>query len=149
MKHGILGTSLSVLNKRNKEAKAAAISPQLEGRQKLNGSYPCPHCPFTAKWKGGLRYHLNKKHPDANQNPEPRKETQLAKRSKKTTVILPNGHAPQGEDHSNANGIPDVLIALTGGRFLELCRQVASEHYIPERMFTARVSAFIHAAQIR
>jgi hypothetical protein len=140
-KHGIGATSKTAL--RRKLMKAGA-RPNKPGN---HDPHPCEHCLFVAKWKGGLSKHMKAAHPEVVLSPTPKKEKALVKRTAKTIVL--NGHVPQSEDHSNANGIPDALIAVASGRFAEICRQMAFEFDLPPRMFTARVAALIYATQVR
>lgn len=139
-KHGIKGESAS--------AKRRAILAQ----QRIPGAVPvlqCPHCSFVAKTPGGWALHLRKKHGETTQTPKPGKENKLAKRTTQT-LVLTNGHTQEnGQDHSNADGIPDSLIVLTTGRFQELCRSVAYEHGVPAKLFTARVAALVYATTVR
>jgi hypothetical protein len=140
-KHGIGATSQSSLRRRRKKEEALPSKPG------NHDPHPCQHCRFVAKWKGGLTKHMKAAHPEVVASPTPKKEKALVKRTAKTIIL--NGHAPQSEDHSNANGIPDALIALATGRFQELCRSLAFEHDVPPRLFTARVAAFVYGSTVR
>jgi hypothetical protein len=138
--HGILGTSPSTVKAREK-VERESTTPPLTSNQ-------CPHCPFIAKGIGPLKLHLRKKHADLNPTPKPGKEKSLVKRT--TKAITLNGHAQEnGQDHSNANGIPDALVAVASGRFTEICRSMAFEFDLPPRMFTARVAALVYATTVR
>jgi hypothetical protein len=124
------------LKRKMKKANAAAmVAPD---------PLQCPHCEFIAKWPGGLKHHIGRMHkPHAT-----RKENRIVKRTTQATIIQTNGQAHQ-EGHANPDGIPDALVAVASGRFIELCRSVAFEYDLPPRLFAARVAAFIYGTQVR
>jgi hypothetical protein len=101
----------------------------------------CPHCEFIAQVPHGLKHHITRIH-------QTRKETRLVKRTTPASITQTNGQAHQ-ERQANPDGIPDALIAVTSGRFIEICRSVAFEYDLPPRLFAAKVAAFIYGTQVR
>lgn len=83
----------------------------------------------------------------------PRQKRRYTKRSELATttpaIYISNGHHPKAQRQGFTDDIPDALIAVTSGRFIELCRSVAHEFDLPPRMFAARVAAFIYGTTVR
>jgi uncharacterized C2H2 Zn-finger protein len=105
-------------------------------------SLQCPHCEFVGKLKGGLALHIRKKHNESTRRAiEPRKTQTI------TIAATHNGHKEDWQGHTD--GIPEALIAVTSGRFQELCRSVAYEHDLPPRLFASRVAAFVYGTTLR
>ena len=114
---------------------------------KSTEKFPCPHCDFAGANKSGLAHHLNKKHGDFSQHGRNRKGNQLAHspQTNSATLAPTNGQAHEGF----TDAIPDALVAVASGRFIELCRSVAFEYDLPPRLFAARVAAFIYGSTVR
>jgi ribosomal protein L37AE/L43A len=127
--HGINGTSKTSIAAKAKKAATDRLQ--------------CPDCPRDFKNKMGLAIHRSAAH-----NPQSNRRNKLA--NIPPTILVSNGHHPE-EAHREGytDAIPDALIAVTSGRFIELCRSVAHEHDLPPRMFAARVAAFIYGTTVR
>ena len=108
----------------------------------------CPDCNFATKNPRAMTIHHDLVH-------KPKRGRPPLKRRNKLAIIPPaatstsNGHHPEAQREDFTNGIPDALVALTTGRFQELCRNVAEVHGLPSRLFTARVAALVYSATIR
>jgi hypothetical protein len=143
LKHGVAGTSHSVLAMRKKrEAQPPPATPPMPV---LN----CPDCDFAAATTGGLLWHRRAKHNiiAAHRPKNMRRELEPGKTQTITIAATHNGHKEDWQGHTD--GIPEALIAVTSGRFQELCRSVAYEHDLPPRLFAARVAAFVYGTTLR
>jgi uncharacterized C2H2 Zn-finger protein len=163
--HGIEGQSKSTLAARAaKPAREKPAKPLSEyKRLKLHlqemkapenpAPNQCPLCGYQTKSKGGLSLHINTSHAQAKAGE--RKAERSGKKQRReiertqTQVIVAssNGHEENWQGHTD--GIPEALIAVTSGRFQELCRSVAYEHDLPPRLFAARVAAFVYGTTLR
>jgi hypothetical protein len=136
-KHGTIGTSAAAVSMRNKQ--------KAHGRRvhkRLKGSFPCTveGCSFIAQWQGGLTTHMHAH----------TRRDELAIQSR--TEIAGNGAGVQDsnqEAHFAANSIAEIPLAIALGRFQELCRSLAFEHNIPERLFAQRLAELVYRAQVR
>lgn len=138
--HGIIGTTPGAIRRELQRKKTTAPAAD-QGWNPLK----CARCEFIAQRVGGLHHHMQAAHGITRQQ---RKENQLAKLPAQTITL--NGQAPaHHEGQANPDGIPDALIAVASGRFIELCRSMAFEYDLPSRLFAARVAAFIYGTQVR
>jgi uncharacterized C2H2 Zn-finger protein len=115
-----------------------------------NFAFQCPQCEFVGKNQGGLALHMNKKHDQITAlrpNINKRREIEPSQAQTITIAATSNGHKEDWQGHTD--GIPEALIAVTSGRFQELCRSVAYEHDLPPRLFAARVAAFVYGTTLR
>lgn len=134
--HGIVGSSKSTLA-------AKAIAKKLS---RAKQTYPCPQCDFISTSPSGRTKHFNAKHQPAKST---KRGTQLAKIAEAIPVSS-NGHAHHAEEtHTPSRDPLEIPLAITLGRFTEICRTVASEHGLPERMFAARFAELVYRTQIR
>jgi hypothetical protein len=142
--HGISGTSHSAVSERRRRAKLKQTSHHDNYPSRIKGKYPCPNCNFVASWEGGLKNHITRVHASAK---PAKRRNELANIPK--GEVITNGHHPEAHREGFTDAIPDALIAVASGRFIELCRSVAYEHDLPPRLFTARVAAFIYGTTVR
>lgn len=113
-----------------------------------NSVYQCPHCEFIGADQGGLALHRRKKHNEITAvHPKKNMRRELEPTQAQTITVVSNGHQENWQGHTD--GIPEALIAVTSGRFQELCRSVAYEHDLPPRLFAARVAAFVYGTTLR
>lgn len=123
----------------------------------------CPDCEFHALSKIGLANHRNRMHGVASASTlaiRKREERTNIKAKKRGlpiepaqtitafAIASPNGYHPQ-EAHFDPDGIPEATLALTLGRFQELCFSVAKEHDLPPRRFAAKLAKLIYATTLR
>jgi predicted RNA-binding Zn-ribbon protein involved in translation (DUF1610 family) len=122
----------------------------------------CPECGFYAAVPGGLALHRLKQHGVVSDRRSTElKRLQRVEAKKRGLPIEPaqtvtavavavtsNGHHPK-ESHFVGNGIPEGTLALTLGRFQELCFSVAKEHDLPPRSFAAELARLIYATTLR
>ena len=148
--HGYVSASPKVISERERKAQLPLpkpkLSPQLASRKKLNGKFPCPHCTFVAKWKGGLTHHMNAKHAHEGST-----ELAITQASPTKTVkpVKPNGRAHhEAEANTDRGLIPEAAVAFTAGRVEELLAHVAAQYDLPPRSFTARVIELVHAKTV-
>lgn len=113
-----------------------------------NSVYQCPKCEFIGATQGGLALHRRKKHNEITAvHPKKNTRRELEPTQAQTITVVSNGHQENWQGHTD--GIPEALIAVTSGRFQELCRSVAYEHDLPPRLFAARVAAFVYGTTLR
>jgi len=136
---------------RQRELKAAQ-SPELTTEErrsswdKNNGSFPCPHCDFIAKWTGGLTLHVNAKH---NGKRQPR-ETAIAKTQASEAIASPTTNGQYREEaHVDRSAIPESAIAFAAGRVEELLSRIANELDLPPKSLTRGVVRFVHTKTLR
>lgn len=134
--HGIAGTHTKTPKRKPQ------LSAQMQGKQRLLGDYPCPHCKFVAKWKGGLTHHLNAKHAS-------KRSTALAPTKVSQVTASSNGHHPGAQADARRSLIPEATLALALGRFQELSKSIAIEHDLPPRTFATRLAEIIYATSLR
>jgi len=144
------GLSVHVGTKHMAEQLKAAQMKAGDHPKAENFAFQCPRCEFVGKNQGGLALHIRKKHdqitalrPNINQ----RREIEPSQAQTITIAAPSNGHKEDWQGHTD--GIPEALIAVTSGRFQELCRSVAYEHDLPPRLFAARVAAFVYGTTLR
>ena len=155
--HGIMGTAESTLRNRQMKERRGAAPP--------TGPFQCTHCGYISQSKAGLSNHLRSAHGDTS-NHKPgyvrstdfktrlkSKGTKLAKLTPQTIVVARSQEAPatnHSEGHSDGiQTIPDSVVAITTGRFQELCRSIAYQYELPEKLFAARVAALVYATTVR
>jgi uncharacterized C2H2 Zn-finger protein len=114
----------------------------------------CQFCDFKAMMKSGLSHHMTrihgappslKSHNRKRREIEPTQAIEIAPTNGSKNNVL---HASE-ESHVVTDGIPEATIAVAYGRFRELCRSIAYEHDLPERLFTRRVASLVYAASLR
>ena len=147
--HGVVGTAKSSIAAREAKARAAKKTAKKwkpgSAHSKLQGNFPCPQCEFVAKWKGGLTHHINAAHKPAK---PARRSTQLVKIE--ASAASQNGHSHAPEETFAASRDPlEIPLAITLGRFTEICRGMAAEYHIPERLFAARLAELVYRTQVR
>jgi C2H2-type zinc-finger domain len=142
--HGVEGTSRSTINARKRKQKKRDPKPY---STRVKGRFPCPHCDFVGNWKGGLTHHMNAAH-KTNRNGS--KRSQLVKFTEAIPVSQ-NGHNPHAEEAqaTASDRALEVTLAITLGRFTEICRSMAAQYDIPERVFAARFAELVYRTQIR
>lgn len=103
--------------------------------RKLAGKFPCPHCYFIAKWKGGLAHHITMKHKAVT---EPTRR-ELAEITQDAEVVhASNGHAhPQAQDDGSHR--LEAAATYAAGRVAQLLESIAIQYELPARSFTALV----------
>ena len=126
-------------------------SPHLAGRNKLNGSYPCPECEFVAKWSGGLTKHMRNHNPSQPLSKTKAGRSLKVERTAKAEIIRSNGNghfieAGQAPPH---DPISETVLAIALGRFQGLCQSMATEFDVPPRMFAARLCELVYRSQVR
>jgi hypothetical protein len=153
--HGFISQDRSAIAQREAKAKRRAQSknavalaltginkPQFGSmaHTKNAGIFPCSHCEFVAKWKGGLTHHMNAKHPV--------KEANIASteaRNEASIEASNNGNNRQ----TRRSAIPEAAIAFTAGRIEELLLRTATELDLPPKSLAAGVIELIHAKTLR
>jgi uncharacterized C2H2 Zn-finger protein len=135
--HQVIGTS------------AASIAAQKKAAGK--DTLPCPHCDFKAATLGGLSLHLKRAHGIAKSfSKKLSRRNQIERQADQAAVLLPTKtEAREAQPEGNSDGIPDALVAVASGRFIELCRSMAFEYDLPPRLFAARVAAFVYGTSVR
>jgi C2H2-type zinc-finger domain len=145
--HGYVGTGRSSVAKRKQHQKAINGRDLSTWPNRTKGKFPCPECDFVASWVGGLKNHIARKHKPKRTDT---KRSQLAKITEAIPVSQ-NGHHPHADEAQIAasDRALEVALAITLGRFTEICRSMATQYDIPERMFAARFAELVYRTQIR
>ena len=133
--HGVVGDSKTTMLVRNRNLDPGP-NPELH----------CQLCDFKAATRSGLSLHMRKKHSIITA----KRSHKIERQADQTSILIPTKtEAREAQPEGNSDGIPDSLVAVTSGRFIELCRSVAFEYDLPPRLFAARVAAFVYGTQVR
>ena len=97
------------------------------------GIFPCPHCDFVGKWKGGLTNHMHRQHGKT-------KERAIAKASSSEVITsTPNGHihvpAAQAQDDHRL----EAAATYAAGRVAQLLESIALQLDVSFRAFAPLV----------
>ena len=109
--------------------------------KRLTGEFPCSHCKFVAKWKGGLTKHIGAMHPSATST-EPKRSTELAT-VKVTSTPSTNGHRQKAHRDHPAT---ETAVAFALGRFEALCSEISSKFNLPPLDTSRAIAAAIAGA---
>jgi uncharacterized C2H2 Zn-finger protein len=98
----------------------------------LEGEFPCPHCDFIGRWKGGLTLHMTKTHKNLNATNGTNPRSELVSQTE-AHPIATNGHHQEAQAGPDAH--PDFITAIAFGRFTEFCRCLATEYDLSSQAF--------------
>jgi uncharacterized C2H2 Zn-finger protein len=112
----------------------------------LEGEFPCPHCDFIGRWKGGLTLHMTKTHKNLNATNGTNPRSELVSQTE-AHPIATNGHHQEAQAGPDAH--PDFITAIAFGRFTEFCRCLATEYDLSTRDLTDRLIGAILQSQVR